>query len=68
MEGRGGGASASLPRRILGLALYALAAVIRTACVWASRRPGQSTALAAALIAALLALRSALRDGIVISS
>jgi hypothetical protein len=68
MEGLGGGASALLPRRILGLALYVLTVLIRMLYVWTLRRPGQSMALAAALAVALLALRSAPRDGIIISS
>ncbi len=68
MEGRGGGASALLPRRILGLALYALATLIRTACVWASHCPDRLKALAGALTAVLLASRSMSRDGIVILS
>jgi hypothetical protein len=68
MEGRRGGASALLPRRILSLALYLLATLIRMACVRASRRPGRLMALAAALTAALLALRSVPRDGIIILS
>jgi hypothetical protein len=68
MEGLGGGASALLPRCIHGLALYALAALIRTAYVWALCHPSQLTALAIALAVALLALRTAPRDGIVITS
>jgi hypothetical protein len=68
MEWLGGGASALLPRCILGLALCALAALIRTAYVWALHCPGWSAALAAALAMALLTLRSVQRDGIVISS
>jgi hypothetical protein len=55
-----------LPRCILGLALYALTALIRTACVWALHCPSLSTALAAALTAALLASRSAPRDDILL--
>ncbi len=66
MEGWGGGASKLLPRCILGLALYALVALIRMRCMWALRYPSRLTALAAALTAALLASHSAPRDSIVI--
>jgi hypothetical protein len=68
MEGRGGGVSSLLPRCMLGLALYALATLIRRAYTWASRHPSRLTALAVALAAALLASCSAQRDGIVILS
>ncbi len=64
----GGGASTLLPRHILGLALYALATLIRAAYAWALRRYGRLTALAAALASALLASHSVLRDCIIISS
>jgi hypothetical protein len=68
MERLGGGASALLPRCILGLILYALAALIRTAYTWALQHHGHATALTVMLALVLLVLRSALRDGIVISS
>jgi hypothetical protein len=68
MEGRGGGASASLPRCVLDLALYTLATLIRMANTWALCHPGQSMALAAGLAVALLASRSMPRDCIVILS
>jgi hypothetical protein len=53
MEGQGGGGGASLPRCILGLALYALTALIMMACTWALRCSGRLTALLAMLAATL---------------
>lgn len=71
MQGSGGGrrgVSASLPRRIVGLLLSILMAIIKTTSVHASRHPGQSTILLAILSIALLAMHNVQRNGIVISS
>jgi hypothetical protein len=68
MEGWGGGVSALQPRRIPGLVLYALAALIRTRYAWALRWPSRLMVLAAALAALLLALLSAPWGGIIILS
>ena len=65
---RGGGVSASLPRRIISILLSIIVTVIRMASVHASRHPGQSTILFAILSIALLAMHNLPKNGIVISS
>ncbi len=57
-----------MPRYILGLALYALDALIRMAYAWALHCPSWLAALIVALAAVLMVSCSAPRDGIVILS
>jgi hypothetical protein len=66
--GAGGTASASLPRRIVGLILSIIASLLRTASVRISRHPVRSTAFASLLVIACLAAHDAPKNGIVISS